>query len=252
MGKIINKIKKGVATGLVGLVLACPTIKAETFNLKLNSSFVGSSYVSDSFNARLDTNNSDISDGYDVNDIKQTPDLTNLNFIQSYTIDTGFCLTEDYKVFDPNETYWDIRLMAEDYEDFTGFTGTARVEVDDSNAITDFNSIYDIYLYRYDKEETLQETYNLRDPNNYTIDWSVTNALGNYTTLELMVGYQTNYADFNSDGKVNFIDYSMLANNWQSTGVGLTGDLDEDDDVDMNDLRLFTNEWLWSRGGGVI
>jgi len=251
MEKIINKIKKGVATGLVGVLLACPTLKAESLNLQLNSSFVGSSYVSDTFNARYDTLNSDISNGYDVNDIKQTPDTTNNNFIQSYTIDTGFPLTEDYRIFDPNETYWDIRLMAEDYVAFEGFTGTARVEVDDTNAITNLNSAYDVFLHRYDKDENFVETYDMRDPNNYTIDWSVTNALGNYATLELMVGYQTNYADFNADGVVNFVDYSIFANNWQDTGVGLTGDLDEDDDVDMNDLLLFTNEWLWTRGGGM-
>ena len=250
MGKIINKIKKGVATGLVGLVLTCPTLKAESLNLQLNSSFVGSSYTADNFNARYDTLNNDISNGYDVNDIKQTPNTTDNNFIQSYTIDTGFPLTEDYKVFDPNETYWDVRLMAEDYVAFEGFTGTARVEVDDTTAITNLDSSYDVFLHRYDKDENFVETYDMRDPNNYTIDWSVTNALGNYGTLELMVGYQTNSADFNSDGYVNFIDYSMLASNWQDTGTGLTGDLDADNDVDLNDLLLFSNEWLWSRRGG--
>ena len=243
---LVGRVLLGTA-----LALGSNSLKAESLNLQLNSSFVGSSYTPDTFNARYDTENSDISNGYDVNDIKQTPNTTDNNFIQSYTIDTGFPLTEDYKVFEPNETYWNVRLLAEDYVAFQGFTGTARVEVDDSNVITDFNSIYDVKLYRYNKNETLMETYDLRDPNNYTIDWSVTNALGNYTTLELAVGYQTNDADFNNDGYVNFVDYSMLANNWQDTGVGLTGDLDKDNDVDMNDLSLFVNEWLWTRGGGV-
>jgi len=248
--ELMNKIKKVAVTGLVGIVLACPTLKAETLNLQLNHSFVGSDYTTDTFNARYDTENGDISNSYDVNDIKQIPNITDNNFIQAYTIDTGFCLTEDYRVFDPNETYWDIRLMAEDYELFQGFTGTARIEVDDPNTIIDVNNTYDVYLHRYDKDEQFVESYDLRDPNNYTIDWSVTEALGNYATLELMVGFQTNYADFNADGYVNFVDYSMFAENWLKEDTGLTGDLDEDNDVDYNDLSLFVDEWLWTRREG--
>jgi len=247
-GKKLNLVGR-VALG-IALALGSNSLKAESLNLQLNHSFVGSDYTADTFNARYDTEDGDISNGYDIKDVKQTPNTSDNNFIQAYTIDTGFTLTEDYKVFDPTETYWDIKLMAEDYVAFQGFTGTARVEVDDTTAITNLDSSYDVYLNRYDEDGTFVEGYNLRDPNNYTIDWSVTKALGNYTNLELIVGYATNYADFDDDGYVNFKDYSMLASNWQDTGADLTGDLDEDEDIDMDDLALFVDEWLWSRAGG--
>ena len=235
---LVDKIRKVTATGLVGLLLTCPTLKAESLNLKLNSSFVGSDYTQGSFNARLDTENGSISNSYDANDVLQQPNLTDLNFIQSYTINTGYPLTEDYKVFDPNQTYWDIRLMAEDYNLMQGFTGTARVSIDDPNTITNFPSEYDVILYRYDKDEVFQEEYNLRDPNNYTIDWAVTNALSNYSTLQLWTGYQTNDWDLNDDGTVNLQDFSIFANGWQTT-------------YDTTDLASFCENWLWTRGGGM-
>ena len=51
-------------------------------------------------------------------------------------------------------------------------------------------------------------------------------------------------ADFNGDGIVNFIDYSYLAAVWKSSNSPSIS-LDSDNDVDIDDLKIFCNEWLW-------
>ncbi len=50
----------------------------------------------------------------------------------------------------------------------------------------------------------------------------------------------------NLDGlnPVNFIDFSMLAQNWQVTGPNLPGDLNMDNIVDINDLAILSDYWL--------
>jgi len=56
-------------------------------------------------------------------------------------------------------------------------------------------------------------------------------------------------ADFNLDEIVNFIDYAMFANAWQ-TSLGDPDyndiyDLADNNTIDYNDLALFCEQWLW-------
>jgi len=56
-------------------------------------------------------------------------------------------------------------------------------------------------------------------------------------------------ADFNRDEKVNFLDYAELATAWMSS-LGQPDfndiyDLYDDDIIDMLDLKIFTDDWLW-------
>jgi hypothetical protein len=71
--------------------------------------------------------------------------------------------------------------------------------------------------------------------------------------------YFFNYADLNRDGKVDFRDYAIWANNFGRNDPNTLGDnvgsdvndLDAYSDinrngiVDFNDLSLFSGEWLW-------
>lgn len=43
---------------------------------------------------------------------------------------------------------------------------------------------------------------------------------------------------------VNFVDFAILASNWQLSGPGLAGDLVADEVVDADDLRMFVSYWL--------
>ena len=59
-------------------------------------------------------------------------------------------------------------------------------------------------------------------------------------------------ADFNGDRAVNFIDYSELTGAW-GTSSGEPGfddiyDLHDDDVINILDLGLFSDDWLWSGG----
>lgn len=84
------------------------------------------------------------------------------------------------------------------------------------------------------------------DPNvgfyEYSVGWDDPN--------EHVVFHQVPMADFNTDGIVNFPDYSLLASWWlQENGDEPNGcsaaDLDSDGVVDVNDLLLFSDYWLW-------
>jgi len=50
--------------------------------------------------------------------------------------------------------------------------------------------------------------------------------------------------DLNTDGLVDFTDYTRLALNWHKAGVGLQGDFDEGGIVDSDDLAYFAYHWL--------
>jgi parallel beta-helix repeat protein len=58
--------------------------------------------------------------------------------------------------------------------------------------------------------------------------------------------YYLSPADFDDDLTVNFFDYALFANVWQSNDPGFS--LDGDNDVDYNDLALFCEDWLWQAG----
>jgi hypothetical protein len=55
-------------------------------------------------------------------------------------------------------------------------------------------------------------------------------------------------ADFNHDGIVNMVDYSVLSGQWGKTGPGLTADLNHDQIVNNQDLVIFNASWLGKRG----
>ena len=61
--------------------------------------------------------------------------------------------------------------------------------------------------------------------------------------------YYYSLADFDEDGFVNFIDYAIVATAWQSEyGEGNyneTCDIADNNAIDMNDLALFCEDWLW-------
>jgi hypothetical protein len=50
-------------------------------------------------------------------------------------------------------------------------------------------------------------------------------------------------ADFDQNEIVNFLDYALFANGWQTEDANYS--LDGNNDVDNNDLDLFCEDWLW-------
>ncbi len=61
--------------------------------------------------------------------------------------------------------------------------------------------------------------------------------------------YYWSPADINSDGFVNFFDYTFFASAWQSVpndpNYNEDCDLEDNDLIDYNDIALFCEDWLW-------
>jgi hypothetical protein len=55
---------------------------------------------------------------------------------------------------------------------------------------------------------------------------------------------EPNKPNLNNDGRADFIDFAIMGNNWQQTGIGLAGDFDDSNTVDINDLMVFCWYWL--------
>ncbi|MHC4087577.1 MAG: rhodanese-like domain-containing protein [Planctomycetota bacterium] len=53
-----------------------------------------------------------------------------------------------------------------------------------------------------------------------------------------------NCPDLDGFNPVNFIDYSLLMQNWQVAGPNIPGDLNKDNIVDINDLAILSDYWL--------
>jgi hypothetical protein len=51
-------------------------------------------------------------------------------------------------------------------------------------------------------------------------------------------------ADLNYDGIVNFVDYALLAEDWQEVNSTRSMDID-DNDVEIDDIFIFSIRWLW-------
>jgi hypothetical protein len=50
------------------------------------------------------------------------------------------------------------------------------------------------------------------------------------------------FPDFNSDNFINFFDFAAFADYWLTENPFIS--LDEDDDIDIYDLKIFCNCWL--------
>jgi rhodanese-related sulfurtransferase len=53
-----------------------------------------------------------------------------------------------------------------------------------------------------------------------------------------------NCPDLGGINAVNFIDFSLLMQNWHAAGPNLPGDLNKDNIVDINDLAVISDYWL--------
>lgn len=90
-----------------------------------------------------------------------------------------------------------------------------------------------------------------RDGETYRVFWvDVDYDTNGWSAFMDIVADEYNAADFNGDREVNFLDYAVLALAWRT---GLTDgnyndicDLFDDDFIDLKDLRLFVENWLWT------
>jgi hypothetical protein len=55
---------------------------------------------------------------------------------------------------------------------------------------------------------------------------------------------EPNQPNLNNDDISDFYDFAIMANNWQQSGIGLAGDFDDSNAVDIDDLIEFCWSWL--------
>ncbi len=64
--------------------------------------------------------------------------------------------------------------------------------------------------------------------------------------------YYYSLADFDEDGKVNLVDYAIIAGAWQTepndNNYEEDCDIEDNNSIDYNDVALFCEDWLWEKG----
>jgi hypothetical protein len=68
--------------------------------------------------------------------------------------------------------------------------------------------------------------------------------LGTYGLTLASEYQQCQPMDLDNDGIIAFEDLAKFAQNWLLTGIELTGDFDDSNSVDCNDLSIFADCWL--------
>jgi hypothetical protein len=118
-------------------------------------------------------------------------------------------------------------------------------------SIAEANDTYQIYDYHLTADSNCIDAGDPNfnpDPNATDIDGERRVVDGDDNGTEIVdMGADEYYwspADFNSDGIVNFFDYALFANFWQTTSE-VYDLIDDNNYIDYNDLARFCKDWLW-------
>jgi hypothetical protein len=94
------------------------------------------------------------------------------------------------------------------------------------------------------EEDQKRPTIAMVNGRNFITAWQSYGQDGSGDGVFAWAGQIIGSADFNGDGLVNLIDYSILAGEWLKTGDSLTADLTEDNKINEGDLMEFCCQWL--------
>ena len=185
-----------------------------------------------------------VKEDFDIRDLRQPPAPPG-DYVHATTLDTGIALIKDNRPYDSNapDLLYPIQLIAYD-DDSIGLTGTSRFVLTNPEDLGRIPNDSLVYLRRYDANDLFVEYYNLKDPNNHTIEWPVVQAQGTYATMELIIKDKCLAANFDGLAPVNFKDFAILAEYWTQSGISIAGDADGDTSVDLNDLAIIAETWL--------
>lgn len=204
--------------------------------------YIDNGSTPDTFNA-IGSTDPNISEGIDSKDVRQAPCPPYGDYVQAYPEPNGVHVTKDYRPFDPNaaDVSYLIDLIAFD-DGFVGLTGTAYFNLAGPNALNDIPPDALVILTRCEGGTPVQN-YDLRDPNNHSIDWPVVDVLGVHGTMELRIINKCLAANLDGVYPVNFKDYAVLANDWMQIAP-LDGDINGNNVTDWNDLEILAYHWL--------
>ena len=146
---------------------------------------------------------------------------------------------------EPNEVWWAYNPTFSCIKG--GYTGTGNISSDPCFTYPDNNDFHlDPNSLCIDAGDPCFNDFNDRD-----IDGECRILFGK-TDLRVDMGADEFYwhkADFDKNDIVNFIDFAMLSNSWETT-VGESDyndlyDLEDDNVIDIYDLAQFCDDWLW-------
>jgi len=98
------------------------------------------------------------------------------------------------------------------------------------------------YVKRYNAAGEFQGKYEIRDPANRIIEWTVDVAVGQFGLIELIIQDPCIAADLDASGTVDLADLAMLAKAWHNRGP--EGDIDGDENIGFADLIILADNWL--------
>jgi len=181
---------------------------------------------------------------FDVNDLRQPPSPP-WDYARANTVVNDIDIIRDNRPLDVNtaDLSYPVGLYALGSNP-SGFTGTCSFNLVNAEALELLADDTMVYIKKYDANGVFQGRYDLRESENHLICWSVTDASGPQGIMELKLLDKCEAANLDGLGLVNFGDFVRLAQDWQKTGAGLAGDVDDDEVVDVYDLIIFSEFWL--------
>jgi len=182
--------------------------------------------------------------GYDINDLLAAPSPPG-KYFRMYSTDSGVKLIKDYRPFDPNlpDLLFPIQLLIRDTNS-AGFTGTVQLNLVNPSALSSIPSDTLVYLRRNNASDVFEQYYNLRDPNNHSIEWQITDANGVFAKLDLVIKDKCLASDLNGSGMVEFKDIAKLALFWQSNVPSGSKDINGNSFADTEDIAILAEKWL--------
>jgi hypothetical protein len=164
-----------------------------------------------------------------------------------------------------NSTFYKIDLSRDGLINLVEFVRMANVWMQQGDRPEDFDNSgivdwYDVELFaQYYLANSIEDSWIMDSLNSPCIDAGDPNSdwmaeswpNGNRINLGAYGGLceaskSGNIADFDINGKVDFIDYAMFAEKWNHETNSIE-DINRDGIVDMLDLDIFTENWLWSQ-----
>jgi hypothetical protein len=237
-------IKDIISAGLLFLVAATTSLAGTDeilvqFTVAIESA--DGSIVPDTFFA---VGAPDANVAYDIKDVLHVPSPPG-SHVRMLSSDTGVDLMKDFRPYDANlaHLFFPIQLLAYDTND-AGLEGTSQLKLKNPSALASVSSDTLIYMRRYDKDGTLAAYYDLKNPDNHSIEWQTTGASGLFANLELVIIDKCLAADINDSGRIDLKDFADMAEYWLLDAPAAGRDINGDLSFGLDDLEILAAEWL--------
>lgn len=179
--------------------------------------------------------------------LRQPPPPPTRNYVQLAKNERSEDWLRTAQFFDPNapELIYSMTFSAHD-PGGTGLSGDSIVTLENPEALNLIPSNSLVYLRRFDSNGLFIQSYDLLDPANHSIQWSVAGVNGKYAGMDLLIIDMCLAADLAVSNFINLEDFAVLAADWNRTDIIPGADIFLDNKVDIKDLSILAGQWLCS------